>query len=260
LHRSLKRKLAIGGAAVALAACAGGAYAATQSSGGTDRQTFLNDVAKRLHVTPQQLSQALNGAFDDQIQAAVKDGRLTQAQANALEQRLKQKGTIPVLPFGFFGPHGLHGLHGLRLLGGPGPLGLGGFAFGPGNLDAAATYLGLTDTQLLRDLAGGKSLAQVAAAQGKSVQGLEQAMSTAFKAKLDKAVAAKLITSGQEQRLLSRFQQRLSDEVNRKGFAPRMMGRIPLPHLQFPYGAPPPSGAPVPPAFAPPAGAPPPSA
>ena len=84
MHRSLKRNLVIGLAALAVAAFAGGAYAATQNSGPTTRQAFLNDVAKRLHVTPQQLSAALNGATADQLQAAVKAGQLTQAQANAL--------------------------------------------------------------------------------------------------------------------------------------------------------------------------------
>ena len=99
MHRSLKRKLVIGLAALAVAAFAGGAYAATQSSAPNTRQAFLNDVAKRLHVTPAQLTAALNGATLDQLQAAVKAGRLTQAQANALEQRLKQKGSATGLPF-----------------------------------------------------------------------------------------------------------------------------------------------------------------
>ena len=75
-----------------MAAFAGGAYAATQSSGPNTRQAFLNDVAKRLHVSPQQLSSALNGATTDQLQAEVKAGQITQAQANALEQRLKNGG------------------------------------------------------------------------------------------------------------------------------------------------------------------------
>ena len=40
LHRSLKRNLVIGLAALVVAACAGGAYAATQNSGPTSRQAF----------------------------------------------------------------------------------------------------------------------------------------------------------------------------------------------------------------------------
>ena len=98
MHRSLKRNVVLVLAALAVAAFAGGAYAATQSSGPNTRQAFLNDVAKRLHVSPQQLSSALNGATTDQLQAEVKAGRITQAQANALEQRLKNGGSTPFLP------------------------------------------------------------------------------------------------------------------------------------------------------------------
>ena len=127
MQRSLKRNLVIGLAALGVAAFAGGAYAATQSSAPDTRQAFLNDVAKRLHVTPQELTQALSGATIDQLQAAVKAGRLTQAQANALEQRLKQSGAAPGIPFGFgLGPR-------FARPGGPvGPGGPGGFGPGPG--------------------------------------------------------------------------------------------------------------------------------
>src|SRR5579862_7844487 len=92
-----RRKMVIGAVVLALAASAGGAYAATQS-GGSPRQAFLNDVAKRLHVTPQQLATAIQGATADQLQAAVKAGHLTQAQANALEKQLKAGGPLPLGP------------------------------------------------------------------------------------------------------------------------------------------------------------------
>ena len=198
MHRSLKRKLVIGLAALAVAALAGGAYAATQSSTPNTRQAFLNDVAKRLHVTPEQLTAALNGATLDQLQAAVKAGQLTQAQANAIEQRLKQKGAATGVPFGFgrrgFGPHGLAprafgpppgGPGGLRPFGGLGPFGAAGA------LPAAASYLGLTTPQLMDQLFSGKSLSQIATAQHKTLSGLEQAMTTATKARLAKAANEK---------------------------------------------------------------------
>ena len=259
MHRSVKRNLVIGGAALAVAAFAGGAYAATQNSGPTARQAFLNDVAKRLHVSPQELSSALNGALRDQIQAAVQNGQLTQAQANALEQRLKQKGTaLPAVPFGYFG-FGLRGLGPRAQVLPPGgppgappgafpgkPFPLFGVPAGPGALDAAATYLGLTNAQLLQQLSSGKSLADVAGAQHKSVSGLEQAMTAAAKTKLDKLVAYKTITAAQEQKLLSRLSARIDEQVNAKGFLPRRAFR----HFQY-GGIPAPKNAPVPPAYQP---------
>jgi AraC-like DNA-binding protein len=207
----LKRKLAIGATVTAAAAFAGGAYAATQS-GGTSRQAFLNDVAKRLGVSPQQLTDALKGAFDDQLAAAVAAGKLTQAQANAIKQRAQYKGGAP---FGFAGP---------RRFGAPRLFGVPGHAFPgvhEGRFAAAAKYLGLTETQLANQIAAGKSLAQIATARGKSVSGLKAAMTGAVKARLDKAVSAKLLTSAQEQQILSRLSSVLDAQISGKGFAPR---------------------------------------
>ena len=204
LHRSLKRNLVIGLAALGVAAFAGGAYAATQSSGPSTRQAFLNDVAKRLHVTPQQLSSALNGATLDQIQAAVKAGKLTQAQANALEQRLKNGGPAPLLPLT---PGSRRPARSWRPAAGlPGsPDGglrrrrrLRRSAFPGFGLGAAASYLGLSDTQLFQQLQSGKSLAQIATSKGKTVAGLEQAMTAPIKKALDAAVARKAITAAKE--------------------------------------------------------------
>jgi AraC-like DNA-binding protein len=215
-----KRKLVIGLVALAVAAFAGGAYAATQNSASNTRQAFLDDVAKRLHVTPQQLSSALNGAAQDQLQAAVKAGRLTQAQANALEQRLKQNGGAPGIPFGFFGRHFARPgfpVPGFPLHGFGRGFAVPGRAFALGGLEGAAKYLGLSDDQLFQQLSSGKSLAQIATARGKTVSGLEQAMTATMKSRLDKLVADKVLTSAQEKRILSRFSARLAEQVNRKG-------------------------------------------
>ncbi len=214
MHRSLKRNLVIGLAALGVAAFAGGAYAATQSSGPSSRQAFLNDVAKRLHVTPQQLTSALNGASIDQLQAEVKAGQLTQAQANALEQRLGSGGPAPLLPL-------TPGLAGPRAFKSGPPGGFGGRPFGfgfPGfGLGAAASYLGLTNAQLIQQLQSGKSLAQIATSKGKTVAGLEQAMTAPIKKALDAAVARKAITAAKEKQILSRFSTTLSQRINQKG-------------------------------------------
>ena len=224
MHRSLKRNLVIGLAALALAAFAGGAYAATQNSGPSTRQAFLNDVAKRLHVTPQQLTAALNGATVDQLQAAVNAGKLTQAQANALAQRLKngQVPAFPLVPQGPlgkpvpFGPGGRLAAPGLKPYAVPVPVPrFDGGALGA--LPAAASYLGLTNAQLFQQLSSGKSLAQIATAKGKSVSGLEKAITAAEKKNLDKLVTAKVITQAQENQILSRLSANLSKRVNSKG-------------------------------------------
>lgn len=85
---------------------------------------------------------------------------------------------------------------------------------GPGVLQAAATYLGLTGPELKAALRSGQSLATLATARGKSVTGLKTAMANAVKAKLDAAVAANRLTAAQAQILLARFQAQLDRIVN----------------------------------------------
>ena len=75
----LRHKIAVGLAAVAVAALAGGAYAASQTTSLTPRAAFLADVAKRLGVSEARLRAAVRGAFLDQLSAPgpfLRPGRL----------------------------------------------------------------------------------------------------------------------------------------------------------------------------------------
>ncbi|MDQ6746218.1 MAG: hypothetical protein M3Z27_09440 [Actinomycetota bacterium] len=188
-----KHKLAAAGATLAVAGLAGGAVAATHGSSSSGRQAFINDAAQRLHVSPQQLQGAMQGAFVDRLNAAVAEGRLTRAQADRVQQRMRQHGGTPWLNARALHRHG----------GGKG-------------LSAAATYLGLTRHELRQQLRSGKSLAQIAAAQGKSAAGLQAAMLAAIKTRLDKAVADGAITMAQEQKVLAKAPERLQRLINRQ--------------------------------------------
>ena len=207
MRRIVRHRLAVGAAAVVLAGAAGGAaYAATQP---TTRppDAFFNDVARRLNVSPQRLTAAVKGAMADRLNAAVKHGRLTQAQANAIKQHIEHGGLPPF----FFGPAPGALVHPPGVLGTPPALGHAG------PLAAAASYLGLSDVQLFNDLRSGRSLAQIAKSKGKSVAGLEQALTATVKSRLDQAVAARRLTQSQEQQILSRFSSRVRDLVNGTG-------------------------------------------
>jgi hypothetical protein len=81
-------------------------------------------------------------------------------------------------------------------------------------IGAITTYLGLTPQQLRADLTSGQTLAQIVAAQGKTVTGLEQAVEAAAKTKLDALVSAGTITSAQEQAILAKLQTGLDTLVN----------------------------------------------
>jgi hypothetical protein len=81
---------------------------------------------------------------------------------------------------------------------------------------AAADYLGLSIDELVEQLKSGKSLADVAAARGKSVDGLKQAILDAAKSSLDASVAAGDLTSDDAQQILSQLRTQLDDVVNGK--------------------------------------------
>ena len=85
-----------------------------------------------------------------------------------------------------------------------------------GPLDTAATYLGMTVSDLQAALKSGKTLADEAAAKGKTVDGLVQALLAPLKTELDKRVAAGDITAAQETTILNNQTTHLTDFVNGK--------------------------------------------
>ena len=190
MDKSLKLKLGAGVAAAAAVAGGGAAIAADRLGSSDDSQAVVNDAAKQLGVTPSALSAALKKALENRVDAAVAAGRLTKEQGAELKQRI-ESGDLPL----FFGPRGGHFEH-------------------FGELDAAASYLGLTEAELRTQLESGTSLAQVAKDRGKSVDGLIQALVDAATKRLDADVAAGRLTKAQEQQILSGLRQRITDFVN----------------------------------------------
>jgi hypothetical protein len=91
-----------------------------------------------------------------------------------------------------------------------------------GSLGSAAAYLGLSEDELAQELDGGKSLAAIATAKGKSVEGLKQVLLDAAKADLDEAVAAGKLTAQDAQAILSKLQAGIDDFLNGEGFRVRV--------------------------------------
>ena len=188
-----KQKLVAAGVAAVAVAGGGAAVAASKFGSPSEESTaVVNDAANRLGVQPSALSDALKKALEDCVDAAVAAGRLTQAQGDEMKSRI-ESGAFPL----FFG-------------GRPGSFHHRGF----GGLDAAATSLGSTTDELRTQLESGKTLAQVAQAKGKSVDGLIQAMVDAAKTRLDAAVTAGRLTQTQEDSILASLKQRITDLVN----------------------------------------------
>ena len=83
-----------------------------------------------------------------------------------------------------------------------------------GLLPVAAAYLGLTPVALRSELRAGKSLAQVATAKGKSVSGLESALLSALRTRVEAAKAAGKLDAARADRLLQRAPQLVERIVN----------------------------------------------
>jgi polyhydroxyalkanoate synthesis regulator phasin len=210
---SAKRKLVAGAAGLAVLAGSGGAYAAGQSTPTASKpapakreavqKAFLDDVAKRLNVTREQLDAALEGAAEARIDAAVAAGDLTKEQGEAAKRRIASGAPLWPGPGGprFGGPGHGHGpgLH----------FGFGGFA------DAATEYLGLSERQLREQLRDGKSLADVAKDRNKSIDGLKAAIKAQATERLDDAVKNGDLTQSQRDELASKLDDRIDDIVNR---------------------------------------------
>ena len=211
---SARRIAALALTGALLAGGTGAAIAAvTKDDGKKAELAVLDDAAKRLNVTPDQLRSALSEAQDAQLDQAVKDGDLTQKQADAIKARRKQSGSV-LGPLGPGGPGFGHRRDFGPAFGGPG---FGGPGFGgPHHGPAGAIFpdiakaLGITREQLRTQLRDGRSIADIAKAQGKSLDDVRAALKADAKTAADKAVKDGDITQKQADELLSHLDKALS--------------------------------------------------
>ena len=190
-------KLAAATVAGVAVVAAGGAVAAGQLSPAERSKAVVADAAQQLGVKESALTDALEKAYENQIDADVASGAITQAQGDALKAKI-EAGDFPLV--GGFGP-------GMGRHGGPGGHG------GPG-LDAAASYLGLTEAELHTQLDAGKTLADVAKAEGKTVDGLVAALVSSAKTRIAGDVQAGRLTQAQADAMTADLEARITEMVN----------------------------------------------
>jgi len=144
------------------------------------------------------LVDALVDAAKKHIAADVSSGRLTQAQADEMLSGLTERIADRVNSTGPpGGPHGHRGPH--------------------GGLDAAASYLGLSEDALITRLQSGKTLGEIAdGTSGKSKAGLVTALVTAEKTHLAEAVKDGRLTQSQADALAAGIEARVTDLVDGK--------------------------------------------
>jgi hypothetical protein len=196
-------KITLGVVVVMAIVVAGGgvAIAATEPwNPKEEARAVIEDAAQQLGVTPNALSDALKQALKNRVDDAVSAGRLTEEQGAELKSRIDAS-DIPI-PLGILGPKEF------------------GFGIGPdhggpmGGLSTAADYIGLSEADLRSRLSDGKTLAQIAKAEGKSVDGLVQAMLDDAGQKLDAAVDAGKLTQAEADKIRADWKERITDFVN----------------------------------------------
>lgn len=148
------------------------------------RNTFLDKLAAALNIQRSALDSAIVSAGSSTLDEAVQQGKLTQAQADALKARL-QSGDLGALPGG------------LRTFGG----------VQQAMVNAAAKALNMTTQELMTDLRNGQTLAQLAQAHGTTEQAVTDAALAAAKTQLDQAVSKGTLTQAQADAIYARLQQ-----------------------------------------------------
>lgn len=185
----------VGALVLAIAVGAAGAIAASRAlSTNEESQAVIDDAAAELGVEPTELSDALKQALKNRVDEAVESGRLTEEQGAELKERI-DSGETPLI-FGGFGHHGRGGGHHF------------------GGLEAAATYLGLTEDELRDQLQDGKTLAEVAKDEGKTAAGLVDAVVASAEEKIDQAVEDGRLTEERATELKDGLEERITGLVN----------------------------------------------
>ena len=149
----------------------------------TAAQTFWQTLADKLGVTVAILQQDVRDALKAGVAQMLKNGRLTQQQADNLDTHIDQF-SFNGSPFGgFMGRRGFNGG--------------GGLIGGQGVLNAAAQKLGMTSQDLMTELRSGKTLADVAKEKNVSTDDLKAAIVTTVGAQIAQAVTDGKLTQAQ---------------------------------------------------------------
>jgi polyhydroxyalkanoate synthesis regulator phasin len=176
-------------------------------------QVFVDKLAGILHLTPAKAQDALKQAELQTVDQMVKDGQITQKQADALKAKINAgQGLGPIGGFG------------LRR----------GGAFKAeatvmrdltmAELNAAASALHMSTADFQSALRSGKSLSDLETQQKVSDSAVKAAMKSAAKGVLDKAVKAGTLTQAQADSILSRVGSGLNFRFGHKPVRPQTPG------------------------------------
>lgn len=165
-------------------------------------ELFLSKLAAVLGIDQSKLSSAIQEAAKQTLDQMVKDGQITQQQADKMLQRMQQCPSLGICPC----------------------KGMGGGKDGclRGNGEELAEILGMSLADLKAQLASGKKLSEIAQAQGISPEQLKQKLLDQAKTRLAEAVEAGKITQQQAEEILNRLSQQ--EDIPLGGFGRLLHG------------------------------------
>jgi CRISPR/Cas system-associated endoribonuclease Cas2 len=200
MTRRRKVAVAAGAGAIVLVVAGLGAAGAIAASSlfhpREEAQAVIDDAADQLGVEPSERSDALQQALENRIDEGVREGRLTEEQAERMKERLDSG--APFF-FGFGGTHGRSGFHGHG----------GRFQ----SLERAASYLGLTEDEL-REALRNSTLAEIAEDRDKPVAGLVDVLVATQAERIDEAVDEGRLSEEQATELKNGLEERTEALVN----------------------------------------------
>ena len=145
-------------------------------------QQYLQDLAKRLGVSVSTLQQDKLASAEDVLAQLVKDGKLTQTQANQMKQRLESHQACSGNGRGLWGRGVM--IQSLK-------------QYLPSVASQVAQGLHMNANQLMAQLQSGKSLSDIATAQGVSSTQLQTLVTSAIQSAVNKAVSDGNLTQQQ---------------------------------------------------------------
>ncbi len=169
---------------------------ATNATAGTPNkycEQYLQDLANRLHVSVDTLQQDKKAAHIDVLAQLVKDGKLTQAQADKIKARIESHQPCTGKHDGKSGQNAQ--MHMLLQ------------KYGMGVATDVAQGLHLSVDQLKAQLQSGKSLSTIATAQHVSADQLHTIVTNAIQSALSKAISAGDLTQAQASSFTTMLQQ-----------------------------------------------------
>jgi ribosomal protein S20 len=166
----------------------------------------LADIATSAGSTEQAVINLLVQQSTQRMDQAVSAGKMTQDQADQFKAKLSNQIKNRVENKGGFAGKGDGNRQG-------------------GQFKVVASFLGVDQQQLMTQLKGGSSLADIASAQGKTEQSLIDQLVSASSQPIDQEVSSGKITQDQADQMKAKLPDRIKQMVEQKGFGQKQDGQ-----------------------------------